>query len=167
MQMVKDDLTFLPSAELRKLVSADTTTALAAYVLDDGTQSPEALLPLLVESATALRPAEEKVRYVVLIVGDYHTSSSKFTSDAGAAGSWGVFGKEWEQISFMQATVLDLKHARVAGAASSKAYGNEGGAVGIVYIIPIPLYMTSMTESRACTNLGKSLARFISGTGTP
>jgi hypothetical protein len=166
MEMVKGDLTFLPTADIRKLVSADTTTALAAYVLDDiGTHSPESLLPLLAEPATASRLAEKKVRYMVLLLGFYYTSQSKW---AFAAASGGVgAGKEWKQYSFIQATVLDLKHARVAGAANSASTGLEAGALGVFIIIPFPIYITSMTESRACTALGKGLAQFISGTSTP
>jgi hypothetical protein len=166
METVKGELTFLPADNFRRLVSAQTATALEAYALDEiGAQSPESLLPLLVESATAARLAQEKVRYAVLIVAYYYTSRSRwvFAASSGGVGA----GKEWKQYSFIQTTVLDLTHARVAGAVNSSSTGMESGGVGVFIIIPFPIYVTSMTESRACTNLGKALARFISGTGTP
>jgi len=92
MQEVKDDLTFLPPAALRKLVSADTTAALTAYAVDEGTQSPDSLLGLLAEPVTAARLAEAQVRYVVQLEASYSTSKStwEFAGSGGGCAWKGV-----------------------------------------------------------------------------
>jgi hypothetical protein len=161
---VNGDLTFLPPAALRKLVPADTFAALTAYVTDDGTRSPESPLPLLGEPATAKRLAEERLRYVVLVVANYSTSASvKENVAAIPFPPMFAYAREWTQISDLQATILDLKHARIAGSVTSWLTGNEGAGGGAYFFLPFPVYYTSITESRACATLGKGLARFIAG----
>ena len=150
----KDDLTFLPPAALRKLVSVETRG-------DDGSKSPELLLHSLGEPVTATRLAEAKVRYVVLLEGRYSTSQSQWE------GSGLIRGKGWTQDSTIRATILDLKHARIAGSIESYLSGKEGAGMGVVLIIPFPYYYSANTESRACAALGEALVRFISGTSTP
>lgn len=146
--MERDERVFLPPAEFRKMVAADLGA------------SPDALLSSLREPDTAARLAGAKLRYVVLLEGSYSTSESKW----GGGGGQGAFavGKEWEQYSSLRATILDLKHARIAGSITSDSTGKEGAGVGIIIIIPFPIYFTSMPESRACIALGRELARFIS-----
>lgn len=158
MQSVNDSHTFLSPADLRKLVSADTLGA-------DGSKSPDSLLRSLGEPVTATHLAEAKVRYVVLLEGSYSTSQSKWGAGGGSGGF--AIGKDWTQHSSIQATILDLKHARIAGSINSYSTGQEGGGVGVFIIIPFPIYFTSMPESRACAAMGKELGRFISGTSTP
>jgi hypothetical protein len=153
-QRVNDKQLFLPPADLRKLVSADTMDA-------NGSKSPDSLLRSLGEPVTARHLAEAKVRYLVLLEGSYSTSNSRWSSGASQGGF--AIAKEWTQYSSIQATILDLKHARIAGSIVSYSTGKEGGGAGVFIIIPFPIYFTSMPESRACAALGKELARFISG----
>jgi len=160
----KDDLTFLPPAALRKLVSVETRG-------DDGSKSPELLLRSLGELVTATRLAEAKVRYVVLLEGSYSTSQSGWETASGGGGKGGgggfTIGRGWTQDSNIRATILDLKHARIAGSIESYLSGKEGAGMGVVLIIPFPYYYSADTESRACAALGEALVRFISETSTP
>ena len=156
-QGVKDDQMFLSPATFRKLVSADTTAALTAYMADDGTQSPESLLRLLAEPVTAKRLAEAKVRYVVLIQATYYTGQASILGEPGTLGVW------WSQNSKLKSTVLDLNHARIAGSIESQSWGSEGFAV----FIAMPMYFASSAELGACAAMGKELARFISGSSMP
>ena len=149
-QRVDDKHAFLLPADFRKLVSADITGA-------DGSKSPDSLLRSLAEPVTATRLAEAQVRYMVLLEATYSTSRAR------VSGGQGAIGAEWKQYSFLKATILDLKQARIAGSITSYSTGSEGAGLFLI----IPIYFTSMTESRACAALGKELARFISGTGTP
>jgi hypothetical protein len=158
----KDDLTFLPPAALRKLVSVDTMGA-------DGPKSPELLLRSLGEPVTATRLAEAKVRYLVLVEADYRTADSKWEvqSSGGKGGGGLTVGRGWRQTSSFQATILDLKHARIAGSIESSMSGSQGAGVGVILIIPFPYYYSSDTESRVCSALGEALVRFISGSTKP
>ena len=161
-QKVNDRHEFLPPAALRKLVSAEMIGA-------DGSKSPDSLVRLLAEPVTATRLAEARVRYVVLLEGSYSTSKYRLTGFGGSGGglALGAVGSEWTKYSSIQATILDLKHARIAGSINSYSTGNEGGGGGMFLIIPFPFYYTSMPESLACAALSKELAQFISRTGTP
>jgi len=157
-QRVDDSHAFLYPSEFRALVSTDTMGA-------DGSRSADSLLRALGDPATAARFAIAQVRFVMLLEASYDTSQSKWgggVSDAGFA-----VGKDWTQNSSIRATILDLKHARIAGSINAYSTGQEGAGVGVFIIIPFPIYFTSMAESRACAAMGKELARFISGTSTP
>lgn len=157
-QKVNEIHAFLPPPDFRKLVSPATMDA-------DGSKSPDSLLRSLGEPVTATRLAAAQVRYVVLLQASYSTSQSRWSSSGGKGG--GGIAKEWTQYSWIQATILDLKHARIAGWINSNSTGPEGAGVGFAWIIPVPIYFTSMTKSRACAALGKELAQFIAGTSTP
>lgn len=158
MQGVKNDLTFLPRAALRKLVSNDTTDALTAFLAYGlSPQSREWLLGMLAEPVIATRLAQAKVRYIVLLEASYSSGPSEVQgSNAG-----GVVG--WRQYSDLKATILDLRHGRLAGSIESISRGSEGGVLNLV----IPFYFSELAESGACVALGEELGRFILGTSTP
>lgn len=157
-QRVNESQAFLYPTDFRALVSTDAIGA-------DGSMSVDSLLRALGDRNTAARLARAQARFAVLLDATYTTSQSKWGFGASDAGF--AVGKDWTQNSSMKATILDLKHARIAGSITAFSTGPEGGGVGVFIIIPFPIYFTSMAESRACGALGKELARFISGTSTP
>jgi len=153
-QTVNEGQAFLYPADFRELVSRDA-------MAPAGSMSVDSLLRALSDRNTAARLVRAQARFAVLLEAAYTTSQSKWgfgSSDAGFA-----VGKDWTQNSSMRATILDLKHARIAGSITAHSSGPEGGGVGVFIIIPFPIYFTSMAESRACGAIGTELARFLSG----
>ncbi|MGH6689172.1 MAG: hypothetical protein ACREF4_00605 [Gammaproteobacteria bacterium] len=152
-QRANETQAFLYPADFRRLISAKPTGT-------EAPGSPELVLRWLNEPAIAARLAAARVRFVVLLEASYHTSESRWGGGGGGGGF--AIGKEWVQNASIQATILDLKHARIAGSINSRSSGPEGGGVGVLIIIPFPIYFTSMAESRACAAIGTALARFVS-----
>lgn len=148
MQAASENLALLPAAEFRRLVSPHRVTA-------DASKSATSLLRALEEPVTARRLEEMKVRYLLLLEVSYAVGELK-ASGLGAAR---------EQFSTLHATVLDLRHRRIAGSIRSSFTGSEGGGFAVLPSGPIfavvPVYFTSMTESRACERLSNALARLI------
>lgn len=152
---------FVPADDFRKLVSRDTRRS-------EGFKSPESLLRTLAGPGTASRLTKARLRYVLLLDASYATGPSEWWDGGSGGGAVGFIaaGKSWRQDAVMEATILDMKHARVAGSVRTRSVGSEGagGGVGIIVIIPVafPVYFNSMTESGNCRALGKELARFFS-----
>jgi len=152
LKAVYENLMFLPPDAFRKLLSMESAER-------EAFKSPKASLRALAEPVTAARLADAKLRYVVLLDASYTTSPAQLDVE-GSSGAL-VITSIWAQDSLIEATILDVKHVRVTGSVRTRLIGEEGAGVGIVVIIPVPVYFTSMTESNNCKALGKELTVFF------
>lgn len=152
MQEIRDIFAFLPPDDFREMVPEKALGA-------TGSLSPTARVRELAAPAVAVRLTEARLRYVVLLDASYATSPSEW----GVASSQGgiAVGRQWRQDSVIQATILDLKHARIAGSIRVRSVGQEGAGLGLIYIIPFPYYYNTLPESGNCAALGKELAEFL------
>jgi hypothetical protein len=142
-------LRFIPPSELRRKVFPSKSPK-------DLPRNPVQLLQSLSDGEPAGRAASLRLRYLVVLDGKWSTGPGS----PGSAGS-PVIGWGWDRYSTLYATVLDLTHRRVAGEISASSRGPAGWGVGIVWIIPVPFFIATQPESRACAGLGEALARFI------
>lgn len=147
---------FLPPQEFRNAIPAN---ALGAA----GSKPPAGVLHELAAAPVAEKLAEARVRYVVLLDASYETSPARLGAHSGGQGGIAVVN-EWRQYSTIEATILDLKYGKVSGSVRTRSIGAEGGGVGLIYIIPFPLYYNTMTESGNCGALGKELDNFFAPT---
>jgi len=152
MENAVENVMFLPPSDFRKAIPENTLGA-------SGSKSPATVLHVLTAPAIGEKLAETRVRYVVLLDASYETSAAKLGTYPGQGGIFVV--NEWQQQATIQATILDLKHGRVSGSVRTRSIGVEGGGMGLIYIIPVPLYVNTMAESGNCSALGKELADFF------
>jgi len=121
--------------------------------------APAQWLPGQGDDATAERVAAQRLRYVIALKGRWSTTEGKV--DVAAGGIGGAVGYEWKRLSNVEATVLDFAHRRVVGELSASSDGAAGWGVGVLVIIPFPIFWASDPQGRACRALGEALARFI------
>ena len=75
----------------------------------------------------------------------------------------GWFGNHW---SSMNATVVDLAHARVPGSMTASVTSDEAAGLGLLYVnriaVPFPYWDPPVsTFKEACKELGKKVASFL------
>ena len=104
------------------------------------------------------------LRYLIVLKASTTESGRKTTFDMND-GVWGV-GRESDRFTFIAAEILDIKEVRQSGSLNAHASGKAGFMVPFVLIIPLPPFpYSAMTESHACSSLGKAVAQFISDDG--
>lgn len=149
----REELRFIPARNLREAAFPDQAVG-TLHV------SSEKILDQLADGRLAQRGAFSRLRYVIVLDGT-HWESGPRPEGAGSGGG-AVFGVGWRRVLSLRATVLDLAHRRVSGSISAYARGERGAGVGIVYIIPVPFFFTTMPEAaEVCSRLGGALARFL------
>jgi hypothetical protein len=120
----------------------------------------EKVLGRLDEVKFARDPRLARLRYVVLLDGtrwDSEAGPEFAASDAGFA-----IGAGWQRILSVRATVLDVVHRRTAGSVSAYVKGDRAVGLGVIIIIPVPLFFTTIPETAdLCGALGPALARFL------
>jgi hypothetical protein len=93
------------------------------------------------------------VRYVISISGETDQKS-------GLMNGLFVFGFARMQTVRFKASIFDLKQDRLAGA----QYASATGKFAMVLLpVPIPVPLGLFTESRACKELGETVAKFLAG----
>lgn len=117
---------------------------------------------LVEDPAFRERIASLGLRYLITVSG-----SKRRTPQGPEFGidrwGWGV-AWQWEHSASINAKVVDLMRARVAGDVSVDATGKSAFAVAFFYFIfPVPLGKPSFPEWRACRELGEWAVRFLTG----
>ena len=146
---------FIPAAEFHALS--------AVRALDvDWRERPRKLLRRMAESRAADELATSGVHYLVILSARSGASAPR--AEVGGSGGAVAVGTSRDTHVSLQATVLDLKRKREAGWIDSYASGVQGGGVGLVYIVPVPIaFFTPFMDSSACSALGRELGKFIAG----
>lgn len=143
----RDGLRFVSPQELRQAAFPDV-------VVDELPKTAEAWLERLADARRD--SALSRLRYVVMLDRRAWASDLRFET-----ATTGVFGLTRKLSLSVNATVLDLVHRRVAGEVAASGRGERGGGVALFIIIPIPLFMSSVPDSRVCAGLAQALVRFI------
>jgi len=112
------------------------------------------------------RIASLGIRYLIHMRGETVQTGK---AEAGAIGGPGaavlVIGGSWDRNTRLSASILDLKQSSEAGSVTASATGRPW----FFAVLPSPLIlgMPAFTESKACGEMGKALARFLAGEKPP
>jgi hypothetical protein len=149
----REGLRFIPARDLREAAFPGQSVG-TLHV------PGEKILGLLADGRLAQHGALNRLRYVIVLDGTHWESGAR--PEGGGSGGGGAIGVGWRRVLSLRATVLDLAQRRVSGSISAYASGERAAGVGIVYIIPIPFFFTTMPEAAGvCRGLGRALVRFI------
>ena len=105
------------------------------------------------------------VHYLITLSGGT-TQDLKFKAVGfpGVGGALGYEGKPGDRHSRLEATVIDLKQGSYVGRLEVDAYNTTYIGWGF---IPMPFYISAPTETRACSELAKGVAKFLAGEKLP
>ncbi len=145
-------LLFVPSADARAALFPGKT-------INELPGEPAQWLPEQADAAAAERLTAQRLRYVIALKGRWSTSEGEVQVAAERIG--GAVGYEWKRFSSLGATVLDLPHRRIVGELFASSDGRAGWGVGLLLIIPFPIFYASDPQARACRALGEALSQFI------
>jgi hypothetical protein len=131
-------------------------------------RSAEQLLQSLKDAETARRFAELGVRYVVSVSVYAVKGGTQQTGDyacGGGGGHGGVCGGyiNWDNETYTayEATLVDVKHASLAGHAYASDKARQGGGAVLLYILPIPYVYVGAPGTVSCHELGSGMAELI------
>ena len=114
---------------------------------------------LLSDPGVSKRVQSLGIRYV--IVSQYGTfSGTGNTSGAIDLGGWAV-GTTYTKSTNYSADVYDMSGFLLGRLATSSSGKTDAGVIFLLWVIPIPIYVTTPTESYACSRLGRALAGFL------
>lgn len=157
------NLLIVPPAEFRR-------TAFPDLAPEATPRSPEYLALLLNHPEFRGRIASLGIRYLISVGGGTHQQErDSYGGCGGGYGGVGCFGVwTWDRESRLAASVLDLKETRAAGEVHVSTSGRPWFAyVGSIPPFGIPLGLPAPTETRACSELGEAVAKFLAGDNPP
>ncbi len=123
-------------------------------------QNPQYLALLLKHPPFQERMTQEGIRYLIFVSGgtEQQHHGDFFCAPGGCLGLvW------WDRESRLVASVFDFKQGRMPGEVRASASGRPWFAVVLFF----PLGLPAATETRACSELGEGVARFLAGGNPP
>ena len=153
-----------------RVISSDDFNRAAFPVQPSGTtvRGPTDFILLLKDNGFRERVNPLGLHYLILIGGETE-QKTKPTGVATEVLLTGV-GVEWDRISGLNASILDLKTDQSVGSVWVEASGNPTFAC-IGFAVPlggcIPLVIAAFTESEACGSFGASVTKFPKGEDLP
>ena len=129
----------------------------------DTPRSPQSLIPYFKSAQFKERIAPLRIRY--LIIFDIEDSTYGRHTEVAIGYDfpplWAI-GQEWQRSVQIEAVVFDIKEGWESGQVTSSSTGKSGYAVPVCLCIPLfPIPYSPAQGSRACHELGKTLAVFI------
>ncbi len=123
-------------------------------------QSPHYLTLLLEHPQFQDRMSQEGIRYLISVSGETEQQDHGGIFCGGGYGGGGCLGVVWwDRESRLVASVFDFKQGRIAGEVRASASGRPWFAVVLIF----PLGLPAATETRACSELGEAVSKFIAG----
>ena len=108
-----------------------------------------------------VRRQAEALRLRYLIILDVEATNQSYKGQFEVADPMIYFGRHHEKVTRMSAEVLDMREAHRSGKLLASSSGPAGWGVAFLYILPVPVYLSAMTETAACESLGAALTQFI------
>lgn len=158
LQQIHSSVRIVPHDEFRQAAFSDPS--LKELPQDDSSWQRLVGDPKFLE-----RIAPLEVRYLIAVA--VQEGRGPIDLHGGGAGSGGAgigaIGVDWDRWAEMQATIMDMMHARVAGNVSSRARGKSAVGLAVFIILPIPYGKPSFPLGTACWELGEGVAKFLAG----
>jgi hypothetical protein len=113
-----------------------------------------------VDRRLALGDANQpQLRYRVDLEVRITRSPSKW--DGNSNGLATVALATWIESITFSGVVFDVKRQSTVGRLRASAYGDKGAGVAFILVIPVPIGFSSRTESNACSEFGRQLAKLL------
>lgn len=146
-----------------KLVSNDAFKKAVFQERNEGGASAvvqtEDIPKLLYDPEVSMRAKALGIRYLVL--SQYFTIIGPGkTSGAIHPGGWAV-GTISQRLSTYSADVFDMRGVLLGRLNTTATGESNSGVIFLFWVIPIPIYFASTTETYACSRLGRALADFL------
>ena len=132
---------------------------LARKTCPDEPENKERYFECLKNNKSIKHLEAQGVRY--LIIFDYYKEDSKGYIDSSKEYVLYTH-KTWSEFTDLYAEIYDLRNDHLSGEISVSDWGTEGYGFGCCYIVPIPYFWFSNTESKSCEFLGENIEKFIS-----
>ncbi len=130
----------------------------------DTPRSPQSLIPYLKSAQFQERIAPLRIRYLIILDIEDWTYGRHIEVATGSGTPLWAFGQEWERSVQIEAVVFDIKEGWESGKVTSSSTGKSGAVIPVCLCIPLfPIPYSPAQGSRACHELGKTLAIFIAG----
>jgi hypothetical protein len=152
-------LRIVPPDKFRRTVFPDLAPEAAP-------NTPEYFALLLEHPAFKERVAALGIRYLISVIGGTEQTGGPAAGAIGGPGAGVlVIAGSWDRRTSLTASILDLQRGRPAGKLEAMATGKPW--LLIVFPSPIMIGAATFTESKACSDLGEAIAKFIAGGDTP
>lgn len=154
-----------------RIVPSDAFRRAAFPEMDAADVPPAPWQRLVNEPAFRQRIAGLDIRYLVAVNVSRGSNAIAFDDHDVALNRYGAAFTWWGRNRWfsMNATIVDLRHARVAGSLTATADSKEKAGVLVAYfVLPIPYWVPGVSpEKPACRKLGQEVARFITDDDPP
>jgi len=165
MNLENPEINIVPSKDFRKAL-------FPGKKFDETPHTEKALILFLQDEKMRHQVQKLGIRYLIGVGMTTQNSkkNSDFTADGGGGGAVLGIGQTWTRSSYISAFIIDVNQSATTGELASSSYGTAGFIFPVVIIIPVivplpPVPLISMTESEACSALGKAVMTFIKGQG--